>query len=102
MSHLSPQPEDNDDVLAAKKYIAGDLIVGRLDLRRLLIAVLDDRSDWIIKTAEARDTMIDVVAQFTPCNDYERELISLMAGQAREMSAMLNPPQDKVIAFGQR
>lgn len=90
MSHLDPQPEDNDDVLSAKRYVAGYLDVDELEARRLMIAVIDDRSNWIAKAAEMADTMADAVAQISTDDKQGRELISLMAGQAREIYGMLN------------
>jgi len=93
MSSLNKQPEDNKNVQAAKMFAAGELNAGALEQRRLFIAITDDRSDWIAKCAELRDTMIDAASQFTPGNEVEKQLISLMAGQVREVSAMLNPPK---------
>ncbi len=89
MSHLDPQPEDNNDVRLAKSWVSGNLSPGALECRRLMVAALDDRSNWIAKAAEIRDTMIDVTTQFTPGNETERELMRLMAGNIREISAMM-------------
>lgn len=89
MSHLDPQPEDNASVRKAKSWISGNLFPGALESTEMMIAVLDDRSNFIAKAAEARDTMIDVVTQFNPGNEIERELIKLMAGQLKEISMML-------------
>lgn len=91
MGHLDLQPEDNCDVEKAKQYISGEINVGALESRSLLVSVLDDRSNWIAKISEVRDTLIDAVGQFTPGNETERELLSLMARQLREVSAMLSP-----------
>jgi len=102
MSHLDTQPEDNNEVIFAKELVAGTRQAIPQDVIHSLEHVLDDRSNWIEKAAEIRDTLIDVVAQIHPCNEYERELMSIMAGQARELSAMLRPPAEDVIAFGQR
>lgn len=102
MSHLDPQPEDDKDLISAKALVTGQLSATPQETLRLLEHVLDDRSNWVAKAAELRDSMIDVVHHFNPGNKTERDLISLMAGQSREVSAMLNPPVEKVIAFGQR
>jgi len=90
MSHLDPQPEDSDDVLSAKRYVAGYLDVDGLEYRRLMIAVIDDRSNWVAKAAEMADTMIDVAATMYTRNEDESKLMSLLVGQAREIYEMLN------------
>ena len=83
------QPEDNKDIRDAKAYIHGDLKACSVEVLRLMIAVLDDRSEWILKTAEAADTLTDIVCEFNSRNESQNILKSTAAGLSRELYLML-------------
>jgi len=91
MSHLDAKPEDNIDILAAKAIINTDARVTSPELVRLLIACLDDRSNWVAKAAEAADTLTDLVSTFQAYNETEREALATASGVSREIYTMLEP-----------
>ena len=104
MGHLSPQPEDTPDILAAKAALNSDARVISPDLVRLLEAVLRDRGLWIAKCAEVRDVMLDSVYVLQGHTEVQRKSLMHQHKLITEISAMINPedsepeqPKDYVV-----
>jgi len=91
MSHLDPQKEDNKDVLAAKAIVQGNAEDCDKELVRLLVACLDDRSNWIAKAAEAADSLTDVVVKFQAYTDDQQDILAAAGGVSKEIYTMLEP-----------
>jgi len=81
---------DSDDVRDAKRYLNGDLNVCGSELRRILLAVIDDRERWIAKATIARHLMIVRITNDEMFRtERDRKLISSMKAEVRDISAML-------------
>ena len=84
---------DPAEVRTAKRYLNGEIAtIEALEMRRILLAVLDDRERWIAKAYIARDLMIARVATDEMFRtESDRKLITAMLAEVREISAMLCP-----------
>jgi len=89
-SRLEIHQWDSDDVRTAKRHLNGDITIGGAELRRILLAVIDDREQWVAKAAIARDVMLGRLTQHDMHAESERTLMAAMSTQVREISAMLS------------
>jgi len=104
MSHLDPQKEDNADILAAKEIIKGTARVTSPEVVRLLVACLDDRSNWVTKAAEAADSLTDLVCSFQAHTETQQDALSAASGVSREIYTMLDPDdsEKKVVSLANK
>ena len=91
MSHLDNKPEDTKDIKAAKAIVQGKAEACPQEIVRLLMACLDDRSNFVAKLAESSDSMIDVAAAFQAHTELQQESLDWQRGLIREIGAMLEP-----------
>ena len=82
---------DPAEVRTAKRYLNGDIQIGALEMRRILLAVLDDREQWAAKATIARDLLLKVSVRNDQRIESERALMGAISTQVREISAMLCP-----------
>jgi len=81
---------DSNDVRTAKQHLNGDITIGGAELRRILLAVIDDRERWISKTDIAyRLMLVRITTNEMFRTKRDRKLISAMLSEVREISSML-------------
>lgn len=91
-AYFAPDAADNRDMLTAKAYCRGEIQLTPKEVNRLLIAAVEDRSNFISELEMLRERAEDVMPHFHPGLQHEARAKESLRYALEDAKNLLYPP----------